>query len=116
MVVHAQKNVATIVVYFEKAAETPSQTELKKLESITSLIQQQKTDITIESHTDSLGSVHLNEKLALGRGEKIRSFIKSAIADSLYRNVTFQVIAKGASSPVTNNTTAYNRSLNRRVE
>ena len=73
---------------------------------------QQGKIVLIEGHTDDLGSETYNLKLSIKRSEKIRQLLISGdVSDEL-----ISVIGYGESQPVVPNTSAENRSINRRIE
>jgi len=68
--------------------------------------------LTVEGHTDNVGSDELNQKLSEQRAESVRNYL---IAQGLAQaNVTAQGFGK--STPVVDNSTPANRQKNRRVE
>jgi outer membrane protein OmpA-like peptidoglycan-associated protein len=68
--------------------------------------------LTVEGHTDNVGSDELNQRLSEQRAESVRSYL---VAQGLAQtNVTAQGFGK--STPVVDNSTPANRQKNRRVE
>jgi len=68
--------------------------------------------ITIEGHTDALGSDEYNEALAIRRAETVFQYLAEGGID----RSRMQVIGYGESRPLTTNETAEGRAENRRVE
>lgn len=68
--------------------------------------------ITIEGHTDSLGSEAYNEALSIRRAEAVYLYL---VEGGIDRN-RMQVIGYGESRPLTTNETVEGRAENRRVE
>lgn len=69
-------------------------------------------DITIEGHTDSIGSNEFNLLLSQRRADAIKNYlVGQGVADG-----RIQTAGKGSLLPVIDNTTAANREQNRRVE
>ncbi len=68
--------------------------------------------IEVEGHTDSVGSVDLNQRLSERRADAVRTYL---IAQGVDANT---IVARGfgKSMPVADNTTAAGRQANRRVE
>lgn len=76
------------------------------------LLTNPKLRVTIEGHTDSVGSDDANMKLSRKRAEAVRDFlVQRGVAPSV-----FAIDAKGESSPVATNDTPAGRQQNRRVE
>jgi len=68
--------------------------------------------ITIEGHTDSVGSDASNQVLSQNRGKSVRDYFASAgLAD-----YAMTVVGYGAGRPVATNDTEQGRAANRRVE
>jgi outer membrane protein OmpA-like peptidoglycan-associated protein len=67
--------------------------------------------IVVEGHTDSAGSLSLNEKLSLDRAEAVRTYLQRKLTGA-------QIRARGwaFSRPVAGNSTPEERQKNRRVE
>ncbi len=70
------------------------------------------TDITIFGHTDSTGSLALNQKLSLERATSVRDYL---VSKGLNIN-RFEKIGVGPNEPIDTNDTPEGRSKNRRVE
>lgn len=68
--------------------------------------------ITIEGHTDSLGTEAYNEALSIRRAEAVFGYLAEGGID---RN-RMQIVGYGESRPLTSNETAEGRAENRRVE
>lgn len=72
----------------------------------------EKTRLSIEGHTDSVGSAAFNQTLSEQRAESVKSYLlNKQIIESRLRT-----LGMGESSPVADNNTESNRALNRRVE
>ena len=68
--------------------------------------------VTIEGHTDSIGSDHYNQKLSERRANAVRQYlIDKGIASS-----RIQVIGYGEKKPIADNRTEEGRAMNRRAE
>jgi len=68
--------------------------------------------IEIEGHTDSTGSVELNERLGLSRAESAKRYLYETYQIPLHK---INVISYGESKPVAPNNTRDGRAQNRRV-
>lgn len=71
-----------------------------------------RTTISVEGHTDSVGSDAYNRSLSQRRANSVASYLERLGVDS-YRVDT---VAWGESQPAASNATAHGRQLNRRVE
>ncbi|XQW84872.1 OmpA family protein [Thalassotalea piscium] len=71
-----------------------------------------KTLLSIEGHTDSTGSYEYNQTLSTKRAQSVKNYLvnKNIQANRL------KVTGYGENMPLVDNSTAKNRSLNRRVE
>ena len=71
-----------------------------------------KTLIVVSGHTDSIGSVHDNQRLSEDRAGSVANYLRGQkiISDRL------EIVGFGEGQPVANNQTAQGRELNRRVE
>jgi OOP family OmpA-OmpF porin len=68
--------------------------------------------VTVEGHTDSIGSNQYNQKLSERRANAVRQYlIEKGIASS-----RIQVIGYGEERPIADNKTAEGRAKNRRAE
>lgn len=77
-----------------------------------SLQKYEKTVVHVLGHTDSRGTAEYNEKLSQDRAQSVKSYlVRKGVKD-------IRVVTKGygESDPVSPNTTAENRQMNRRVE
>lgn len=84
--------------------------ELRRIAEI--MRQYPQTRIQVEGHTDSRGSEQNNLALSRRRAEAVRDYLmQNGVASS-----RIQVAAYGESKPVADNSTAYGRQQNRRVE
>ncbi|MDX2052466.1 MAG: OmpA family protein [Polyangiaceae bacterium] len=85
-----------------------------KLGQVAAVLKQQedKKRITVEGHTDSVGSDQNNQRLSQERADSVREFLVSQGIDP--QKIT--AIGKGEAEPVAENTTPEGRANNRRVE
>lgn len=76
------------------------------------LKEQSSVDVTVEGHTDNIGSDAYNQKLSVRRAEAVRDYLAGqGVATS-----RMTVVGKGESAPVASNDTEDGRAQNRRVE
>jgi outer membrane protein OmpA-like peptidoglycan-associated protein len=68
--------------------------------------------ITVEGHTDSVGSEAYNQKLSVRRAAAVRDYLAGQGVDAS----RMTVVGKGKADPVASNDTADGRAQNRRVE
>lgn len=68
--------------------------------------------IVITGHTDNVGKADYNNKLSLSRAEAVRDYLLSIGVDAS----KMEIVGKGESEPVADNSTAEGRAKNRRVE
>jgi outer membrane protein OmpA-like peptidoglycan-associated protein len=71
-----------------------------------------KTKLSIEGHTDSVGDVNSNRKLSMQRANSVAIYLQ---ATSVEAN-RLQTLGMGESQPIADNATAQGRQANRRVE
>ncbi|AGH42785.1 OmpA family protein [Paraglaciecola psychrophila] len=71
-----------------------------------------KTKLSIEGHTDSVGDVNSNRKLSMQRANSVAVYLQ---ATSVEAN-RLQTLGMGESKPIADNATAQGRQANRRVE
>jgi outer membrane protein OmpA-like peptidoglycan-associated protein len=71
-----------------------------------------KTKLSIEGHTDSVGDVNSNRKLSMQRANSVAVYLQ---ATSVEAN-RLQTLGMGESQPIADNATAQGRQANRRVE
>ncbi|WP_109830738.1 OmpA family protein [Reichenbachiella versicolor] len=71
-----------------------------------------RVKISIEGHTDNIGSRSYNQELSLSRANAVRNFLTAKGID----NFRVETKGYGSSQPIVPNTTPENRALNRRVE
>lgn len=69
--------------------------------------------VTIEGHTDSVGSAKYNRKLSQERAETVMNYLKSHMQD--LAKAEFQSIGYGAEKPIASNANYQGRAKNRRV-
>ncbi len=70
------------------------------------------TDVLIEGHTDSTGPAEFNQSLSEKRAASVSTFLNSNAVNP----VRLTTVGYGPNQPLVDNSTAENRSLNRRVE
>ncbi len=81
-------------------------------EAVSTLKQESTIDVSVEGHTDSVGSDAYNQKLSERRARSVADYLtKGGIAGKRLQTVGF-----GESQPVASNQTADGRAQNRRVE
>lgn len=68
--------------------------------------------VTVEGHTDSVGSEEANEALSRRRAEAVRDYLASRGVAA----TRIEIVARGESAPLATNDTAAGRQQNRRVE
>jgi outer membrane protein OmpA-like peptidoglycan-associated protein len=71
-----------------------------------------KTKLSIEGHTDSVGDVNSNRELSMQRANSVAIYLQ---ATSVEAN-RLQTLGMGESQPIADNATAQGRQANRRVE
>ena len=90
---------------------TPAaQSDVAKLGNI--LTRYDETTVLISGHTDSTGSEALNHSLSVDRAGAVRNIL---LASGMAGN-RVTVVGFGESRPIADNSTAYGRQVNRRVE
>ena len=89
---------------------TQARTNLDKLVDVFN--EYPDTDITIFGHTDSTGSLALNQKLSLERATSVRDYL---VSRGLNKN-RFEKKGMGPDEPIESNDTPQGRAKNRRVE
>jgi outer membrane protein OmpA-like peptidoglycan-associated protein len=72
--------------------------------------QLQIDSVIVEGHTDSQGSVALNQKLSINRAASVALYLQTQIGNSLFTR------GLASEKPVADNRTATGRQKNRRVE
>lgn len=72
----------------------------------------EKTKLSIEGHTDSVGDASYNNLLSMQRANSVANFLQGTNVDAN----RLQTIGMGESQPIANNDTAQGRQQNRRVE
>jgi outer membrane protein OmpA-like peptidoglycan-associated protein len=78
-----------------------------------SLLQNPETDVTIFGHTDSTGSLEVNERISLQRAQSVQNYLQSKGVEA---GRIIKVEGKAYNEPVASNDTAEGRAANRRVE
>ncbi|WP_417883891.1 OmpA family protein [Vibrio rumoiensis] len=110
MTLNFGENNSTVLFAFDSSTLNPNMSSLlapmeKRLED------NPKATLTIESHTDNVGSDTYNQQLSQRRGDALKDYFVSKGVDA--NRVT--VKAYGESKPLVPNTSAENRATNRRV-
>jgi outer membrane protein OmpA-like peptidoglycan-associated protein len=96
------------------SAELPDAAKTQIDELVSKLKQEpMNVFITIEGHTDSIGSAAVNERLGLERAKAVEQYLHEAHQIPLHK---MDVISYGEAQPAAPNTTAGGRAQNRRVE
>ena len=93
---------------FQLRPET--QESLRKM--VQTIKQEQQTQLLVEGHTDSVGSVEFNRQLATKRAQSVSNFL---LAEGITGD-RFKVVGQGETNPVASNSTETGRQQNRRVE
>ena len=78
-----------------------------------SLLQNPDTDVTVFGHTDSTGTLAVNERISLERAQAVRNYLETK---GIASNRFLKVEGKAYTEPVASNDTAEDRAANRRVE
>ncbi|EKO3616490.1 OmpA family protein [Vibrio metschnikovii] len=73
---------------------------------------QQHSHLSVEGHTDNIGSDAYNFALGLRRAERVADYVQQ----QALVHVTTEVLSSGARQPLNDNATAQQRAQNRRVE
>lgn len=71
-----------------------------------------KTRLSIEGHTDSVGDASYNNELSMRRANSVANYLQSTAVDAS----RLQTLGMGESQPIANNNTSQGRQENRRVE
>jgi outer membrane protein OmpA-like peptidoglycan-associated protein len=100
-------------IFFETDRSTLLPTSIPELQRLTTLLEKNpKLSISIEGHTDSLGTSEHNIALSKGRAEAVKEYLaQHGIASN-----RLSVEAFGATRPLATNTTEEGRAQNRRVQ
>ncbi len=72
----------------------------------------EKTKLSIEGHTDSVGDVNYNRQLSMQRANSVANYLQSTNV----MGSRLQTLGMGESQPIANNNNAQGRQKNRRVE
>jgi outer membrane protein OmpA-like peptidoglycan-associated protein len=72
----------------------------------------EKTKLSIEGHTDSVGDVNYNRQLSMQRANSVANYLQSTNV----MGSRLQTLGMGESQPIANNDNAQGRQKNRRVE
>jgi outer membrane protein OmpA-like peptidoglycan-associated protein len=86
----------------------------EKLQKVAEVLQKQDDSkmITVEGHTDSVGSDEDNMRLSQGRADSVRSYLVSQGVPS----ARIKAVGRGESMPIADNKSPEGRANNRRVE
>lgn len=104
---------AILHIRFETGKATLSPEEYEIVEEIAKLLtNDEKLNLSIEGHTDDVGSFDANNKLSLDRAKTIRS----GLLDMGIAPKRLSVVGYGPTRPLVMNNSAENRAKNRRVE
>lgn len=103
-------NLPDVLFEFDKARITPDARRI--IEEIASVITSSNRPISVEGHTDSVGSVQYNKKLSLDRA----SAVANALQDNGIPRARMAVRGFGEGSPIASNNSDTGRARNRRVE
>jgi OmpA-OmpF porin, OOP family len=100
-------------IFFETDRSTLLPTSLPELQRLASLLEKRpQLSISIEGHTDSLGTGEHNIALSKGRAEAVREYLVQHGIDQK----RLLVEAFGSSKPLASNTSEEGRAKNRRVQ
>jgi outer membrane protein OmpA-like peptidoglycan-associated protein len=72
----------------------------------------EKTKLSVEGHTDSVGDATYNRQLSMQRANSVANYLRSTHVDAS----RLQTLGMGESKPIANNENAQGRQENRRVE
>jgi outer membrane protein OmpA-like peptidoglycan-associated protein len=72
----------------------------------------EKTRLSIEGHTDSVGDANYNTQLSMQRANSVANYLQGTNVDAN----RLQTLGMGESQPIANNASAQGRQKNRRVE
>lgn len=72
----------------------------------------QQSELSVEGHTDNIGSDDYNFALGLRRAQSVADYLQQQTATSLIT----EVLSSGSNKPISDNNTAQSRALNRRVD
>ncbi len=96
---------------FNKATLKPAGKKMVD-EAVTVMKDKPSMKVSVEGHTDSIGSDAYNQKLSLRRAETVRDYLVSQGIDA----ARITVKGWGKTKPIADNKTAEGRAENRRVE
>lgn len=99
------------LLYSTGKAELPG--KVRELDVLTEfMINKKNVQITIEGHTDNVGSDGANQRLSLSRAEAVRQYlIKKGL-----NGIRVKTKGYGSKRPIASNMTDFGRKLNRRTE
>lgn len=104
-------NMSDVLFDFNQASLKPGAKE--KLARVSGILLAYPTlHLSVEGHTDSVGSDEYNQKLSQRRADAVRDYLTSNGINA----ANVQAMGMGKGSPVASNDTAAGRSQNRRVE
>lgn len=109
------KKIDTLIIpdiLFGSGKAQLNKTSFLFLDSIAGIMYEKLVDsVVIEGHTDSTGSLHVNQQLGKARAETVAGYLKN-----IQPNATYISRGWGSERPVTGNNTPEERQKNRRVE
>ncbi|MDR2337877.1 MAG: OmpA family protein [Deltaproteobacteria bacterium] len=103
-------NLSDILFNFDKANLKPAAQSI--IRDIAEISNPTGRNLSIEGHTDSIGSVMYNEDLALRRAENVAQALK----DNGIASDRIRVRSYGKGNPIMDNETSAHQAINRRVE
>ena len=101
-------------VIFASGGYTLLETAKAKLDQVAEALKDQSEEkrMTVEGHTDSMGSEASNQRLGQNRANAVRDYLVSRGVDG----TKLIAVGMGATRPILDNSNAENRANNRRVE
>ena len=106
-------NYAAQNIYFRNKSDVLAITSYKSLDDIAKLLKENAyVQVTINGHTDNIGSPAFNKELSLKRAEAVKQYFLMKGIDAS----RIKAIGWGLEKPIASNSTPEGRSKNRRVE
>lgn len=101
-------------VIFASGGYALLETAKSKLDQVADALKDQSEEkrMTVEGHTDSIGSAAANQRLGQNRANAVREYLVSRGVDG----TKLTAVGMGSTRPILDNTSAENRANNRRVE
>ncbi|MDP3231184.1 MAG: OmpA family protein [Myxococcales bacterium] len=101
-------------VLFASGASALLETAKTRLDQVAIALKAQDGDrkMTVEGHTDSMGTDSTNQPLSLNRANSVREYLVSKGVDA----ARISAVGMGSKTPLVSNSNAENRANNRRVE